>query len=124
MDWREDSGKNARGFSVLGVERGEDFVLGAGFGFLVVIADQARGHVLGPAAQAGDFGVPDQIFAVAMVALAVDELAGIVKDGGSFENSARFKIEVMVGPEFVEELQSQQADLLGVLEVAAQSAGE
>ena len=96
----------------------------AGLGFPVVIADQARRHVFRPAAQAGNFRVVDKIFAMAMMRLAIDQHAAIVKRRGRRKNGSRFKIHLMVGPELVEELQGQRPNLLGMFQIATHAAGK
>ena len=72
----------------------------------------------------GNFRVVDEIFAVAVVRFAVDQHAAIVKHRGGGQNGSRFKIQMMVGPQLVKELQGERLDLLRVLQVAAHAAGE
>ncbi len=74
--------------------------------------------------QAGDFRVVHQIFAVPVVRLAIDEHAGIVQQRGACEHGAGLKIQMVIGPELIEELQGQHPNLLGVIQIAAHPASK
>ena len=67
--------EQARLAPVRSFERGVGRMLELRLGFAVVVAHQRRDHIAPPAAQAGNFAVADQVFAVAMMRLAIDKVA-------------------------------------------------
>src|SRR5579871_4273032 len=89
--------KETGGFALLARERSVGGMGGVRLGFAVVVAHQGGGHVLLPPAQARNFRVVNQIFAVAVVRLAVHQHAAIVKHGCRSQNGARLRIQVWYG---------------------------
>ena len=112
----QHSGQKPRFLSLFPIERREHGMFCAGFGFPVVIANEAGRHVFRPALQLRNLRIVDEIFAVTVVRLAVDEHAAIVKHRGGCQNGSHFKIQMVVRPQLVKELEGENADLVLVFD--------
>ena len=87
-------------------------------------ADFTGDDIAPPSAQAMLLTAADQIFAVPVVRLAVDEVSDIVKQRADFEQQAHFRAHFMQGAKLVEKREREARNLLRVLQIRIEFAGE
>ena len=87
-----------------------------------MIADERADHILPPAAQPGNLAVADQVFAVAVVRLAMNEMPDVMQQRGDFKQDAVLRPELVDRAQLIEERKREARDLLGVLRVVVEAA--
>ncbi len=108
----------------LAIERGVGRVLELRFGFGIMITHQRGDHVAPPAAQFRDFSVADQVFAMAMMRFARDEMADVVQQRAHFQHQAQVRAHFVDGAQLIEQRQCEARDLLGVLRIVIEAPRE
>lgn len=72
------------------------------FGFRIVITDERPDHVASPAAQARNVGVANQIFAMALMRLAIHKVSYVMKERADFKQHAHIGVHLVQRTKLVE----------------------
>src|SRR6202050_5397357 len=81
-------------------------------------------HFASPAAQTGNISITDQIFSVPMVGLAINEMAHVMQQRANFQKETQIRSHFMNRTELVEQRKSEPSDLLRMILIVIQAAGE
>src|SRR5437588_10057435 len=90
-------------------------MMSCGFGFSIVIADQARDEGAPAPFQAGNVAIPLGILAVLMVSMMPDQLSLVVQQSTRFQEDASLRGQTVHGMQLVKELKTQLAHMFCVV---------
>ena len=89
--------------------------MSCGFGFSIVIANQARDDGALAPLQAGNVAIQDEILSVLVVSTMTDHVSRVVQQSTRFQEDASLRGQTVYGMQLVKELKTQLAHVFCVL---------